>query len=178
MSSSHRVSKPWSLTAKETLTSFENWKSNIIYNLRQDKDFSPFIRNSVTWTKKKTDPLRRGLGDTEEKKAEDRAEDLEQMLGCIANWSQWVRRKTIVENSKCLEDVWQAIRLHYGFNTSGANFLDFADIKLEPDERGEDLYQRMAAFIDDNLLKRNSTLTHDGEKKSTKMKRQHQHLRI
>ena len=75
-----------------------------------------------------------------DKTAEARAEDLEQMLGCIANFCPKLRRKTIVDESKCLEDVWQAIRLHYGFKTSGANFLDFIEIKLKPDERGEDTY--------------------------------------
>ncbi|KAL7398227.1 hypothetical protein ABVT39_006424 [Epinephelus coioides] len=48
--------------------------------------------------------------------------------------------------------VWQAIRLHYGFQCTGAHFIDLAAIKREPDERQEDLYQRLMAFTDDNLL--------------------------
>ena len=163
MATSHRAIKPYALRSKEDPTSFENWRSNLVYVLRQDPDFKPFIQKSVTWTKKKVDPTKRGLSPTETKTAEVRADDLEQMLGCIANFCPKLRRKAIVEDSKSLEEVWQAIRLHYGFKTSGANFLDFIDIKLEPDERGEDLYQRMAAFIDDNLLKESGSLTHDGE---------------
>ena len=47
--------------------------------------------------------------------------------------------------------------MHYGFETSVANFLDFIDIKLEPDERRGDLYQRIGAFIENNLLKENGS---------------------
>ena len=34
---------------------------------------------------------------------------------------------------------------------------------LKPGERYEDLYQHLLAFIDDNLLKADSDLTHYGE---------------
>ena len=34
--------------------------------------------------------------------------------------------------------IWQAIRAHYGFQSTGAHFLDFSNIRLEPDERPED----------------------------------------
>jgi hypothetical protein len=46
--------------------------------------------------------------------------------------------------------------------TTGAHFKNLCDIKLEADERLEDLYQRLVAFIEDNLLYRN-TITHHGE---------------
>lgn len=35
--------------------------------------------------------------------------------------------------------IWQAIRHHHGFHSTGAHFLDFNNIKLEPDEYPEDL---------------------------------------
>ena len=38
-----------------------------------------------------------------------------------------------------------------------------ADIKLEPDERPEDLYQRLVAFVEDNLLLANSLTHSDGK---------------
>ena len=47
----------------------------------------------------------------------------------------------------------KTIRLHYGFQTTGGHFIDFSDIKLESDEKPEDLYQRLVAFLEDNLLK-------------------------
>jgi hypothetical protein len=41
--------------------------------------------------------------------------------------------------------------------------LDFASIKLQPDERPEDLYQRIVAFIEDNLLQPESGISHHGQ---------------
>ena len=92
MASSHRAIKPYALRSKEDPTSFENWRSNLVYVLRQDPDFKPFIQKSVTWTKKKADPTKRGLLPTDTKTAEVRADDLEQMLGCIANFCPKLRR--------------------------------------------------------------------------------------
>ena len=59
--------------------------------------------------------------------------------------------------------IWQAIRAHFGFQSTGAHFLDFNDIHLEPDERPEDLYQRLVSFVEDNLLKSNDGVRHHGE---------------
>ena len=42
---------------------------------------------------------------------------------------------------------------HFGFQVTGAHFIDFASIRLEPDERPEDLFQRLMAFVEDSLLK-------------------------
>ena len=84
----------------------------------------------MKWTKAKSDSTR-GLAATETKSAQDRAEDLEQMLGCIANFCTVIARNSIIYDSKGLDDIWQKIRLYYGFHTSGANFLDFSNIKLE-----------------------------------------------
>ena len=132
--------KPWRLTKSETLTSFEDWKTILINSLKQDKDFKPFLKASVVWSKRRVS-ISRGLtddaGDTGKTK-EDKAEDLEQLLGNIASFCTVINRKTIIEDSKCLDDVWQAIRLHYGIHTSGAHFLDVANFLTEPEERPAD----------------------------------------
>ena len=44
--------------------------------------------------------------------------------------------------------------MHFGFQLTGAHFLDFDNIHLEPGERAEDLNQRLTSFVDDNLLQR------------------------
>ena len=46
----------------------------------------------------------------------------------------------------------------------GAHFLDFADVTLDPEEKPEDLYQRLLAFIEDNLVCMDSNITHHGDK--------------
>ena len=123
---SHCGFKQWRLSkTDETVSTFEDWLSNLCFTLKQDKDFAPFLKKNVIWTKTKADPSKRGLVAVGNKSAEDRADDLTQMLESISSFCPWVRKASIVDNTKCLDDVWQAIRLHYGFKTSGANFIDF-----------------------------------------------------
>ena len=85
------------------------------------------------------------------------------MLGQIANYCPVISRNIIIKNSISIESIWQSIRAHYGFQSNGSHFIDFVNIKLEVDERHEDLYQRMIAFIDDNLITPSSGITHNGE---------------
>ena len=63
--------------------------------------------------------------------------------------------------------IWQAIRQHYGFQSCGSQLLDFADLKLEPDKGPEVLYQRVMAFIEDNLLKSGGAITHHNDAADT-----------
>ena len=62
--------------------------------------------------------------------------------------------KTITHESDSQSPIWDALRLHYGFQTSGATFLYFVNhaFKFAPNERPENLCQLKAAFIDDNLF--------------------------
>ena len=55
-----------------------------------------------------------------------------------------------------------SIRAHYGFQSTGARFLDLSNIKLEVDERPEDLFQHLMSFTEDNLLVANGPVTHHG----------------
>jgi hypothetical protein len=45
---------------------------------------------------------------------------------------------------------------------SGARFLDLSEIRLEVGERPEDLFQRLTAFFEDNLLTADGDITHHG----------------
>ena len=67
-----------------------------------------------------------------------------------------------MKNSTSLEYIWQTIRQHFGFQATSAQFINFCDIHLAADERPEDLYQRLKAFVEDSLLYANG-LTHHGE---------------
>ena len=84
---------------------------------------------------------------------------LELRLGQIANYCPVISRNTIVKTSTSMSSIWQAIRLHLGFQSTGAHFLDFNNITLAPAEHPEDLYQRLMSFIEDNLLLANG-ITH------------------
>lgn len=103
------------------------------------------------------------IPEAQRRTAAQKATQLELLLGQIANYCPVISRNTIVKNSTSLSAIWQAIRAHFGFQSTGAHFLDFNDIHLEPDERPEDLYQRLVSFVDDNILKANDGVRHHGE---------------
>jgi hypothetical protein len=87
---------------------------------------------------------------------------LEMMLGQIANYAPVISRNTIVRNSTSISGVWQAIRQHYGLQSTGSRFLDLANIKSKLDQRPEDLYQCLMSFVEDNLLTAAGGITHHG----------------
>ena len=140
------------------------------YVLSLDANFAAFLVEGVEWEKKTRAAPQRGLandGDdvpvAQRRTADQKLIHLELMLGQIANYCPVISRNTIVKNSTSLENVWQAIRAHFGFQTTGAHFIDFADITLKPGEKTEDLYQRIVAFVEDSLLTAESGITHHEE---------------
>ena len=169
-----RAPKQWALTKQETITSYEAWRQNLQYTLALDHNFAVFLLEDTTWLRKtSTAPLRGLENDGEDvpeasrRTAAQKLTHLELMLGQVANYCPVIARNTIVKNSTSMRAIWQAIRAHYGFQSTGAHFLDFNNIRLEPDECPEDLYQRLLSFIDDNLLTANGNIRHHGEDVST-----------
>ena len=166
----NRAPKQWSLSKDETITSFEAWRQNLLYILSLDPNFAHFLLEETTWQRKTSNQPTRGFADDGEdvpqanrRTAAQKVTHLELMLGQIANFCPVVARNTIVKNSTSMQSIWQAIRAHFGFQATGARFLDFNTLRLEPGERPEDLYQRLLGFIDDNLLKVNGSIRHRGE---------------
>ena len=49
--SSVKAQQPVRLSEDETLTSFEDWKNNLIFYLTQEKSFEPFLKADAKWTK-------------------------------------------------------------------------------------------------------------------------------
>lgn len=170
MSQSHRAPKQWCLSKHESINSYERWQRNQIYTLSQDPNFACFLIPSAKWEKKgRKNPKRGFTNDTtgeevSRRTAEQKVTHLELMLGQIANYCTVISAKTIINNSTSIDSVWQTIRLHYGFQSTGGHFLDLSEIHLEPEERPEDLYQRINAFVDDSLLTTNGVILHHGEK--------------
>ena len=170
MATSLRAPKQWCLTKIENVNSFENWRQNLLYTLLLDNEFAPFLVDGAAWEKKTRASPHRGFTDDGEdvprpqrRTKEQKVSMLELMLGQIANYCPVISRQSIVKNSTSIDSIWQAIRQHYGFQCTGAHFIDFAAIKLEPNERPEDLFQRLMAFVEDNMLHKDSGISHMGE---------------
>ena len=95
--------------------------------------------------------------------AAQKVAQLELMPGQIANYCPVISRNTTDKNSTSVDNIWQSICTHYGFQSAGGHFLDLADIKLEQGERPEDLYQHLMAFVEDNLLTASGGIKHHKE---------------
>ena len=131
MGTTARGPKQWSLSKNETINSFENWRQNLVYTLSLDTNFAPFLADSATWAKKtKAQPLRGFTDDGEtvplsrRKTARQKVNFLDLMLGQIANYCPVISRNTLLKNSTSIQSVWNILREHFGFQITGAHFLD------------------------------------------------------
>ena len=151
---SSKAPKQWALTVNETINSVEIWKQNLIYILSLDNNFAPYLATGMSWEKKTSANPTRGFTDDgatvaadQRKTAVQKSTMLDLMLGQIANFCPVISRSSIVKQSTSLESIWQRIRQYYGFQSTGAHFLDLASIKLDQNERPEALYERLMAFF-------------------------------
>ena len=165
-----KAPKQWQLdnsTEKVTITRFEAWKNNMIYVLSMDSNFSPFLLDAATWERAGPNNPTRGLEDDVEpipearrKTAATKVLQLNLMLGQIANYATKITRGSITTNTTSVSDVWQKLRAHYGFQLTGARFLDLCDMSYNTEDSHEDYFQQLQAFFEDNLLQRNSPVKH------------------
>ncbi len=164
MASSLKAPKQWMLQSDADVTHFESWKNNLLFTLSLDDNYKPYLKADATWLKKTKANPKRGFTDDVGggKTADQKVYLLELMLGQIANYSP-INRSTITKNSTSLTAVWNAIRQHLNIQSNGARVLDLANLALIPGERPEVLYERLLAFMDDNLMKADGGITHHGE---------------
>ena len=170
-----RAPKQWALGKIETVTTFNAWKDNLLYILSLETKFAPFLVSGAEWGKYSSTNPHRGFTDdpganndppTGTKK-EDKVKHLDLFLGQIANYATIISRNQIVRNSTSLKNIWSKLREHYGLQASGSKFIDLSCVRLIAGERHEDLYQRILAFFEDNLLAAGDAITHHGEAVTT-----------
>ena len=166
-----RAPKQWSLTENETITTYESWRQNLLYHLSLDKNFASYLADGEQWEKKTSANPYHGLADDDDNipvrnrlTRVQKNTHLELLLGQIANFCPGIARNVFIKECTSLDEVWQKIRLYYGFQRTGAHFLDLASIQLENNERPEALYQRLYSFFHDNMLSPQSDITHHGVK--------------
>lgn len=165
-----KAPKPWMLTEDESFSSFRNWKRTIIYNLKAEKKYTAFLKANVTWEAFTSANPDRGQADDEDMAAEGavskevKAENLNDMLGYIAQYSPVELNTEISCNNTSLDEVWQSIRDYFGFKQSEAQFLKYSSLKWETNERPEKLYRKVVAHLQDNLLTTDCDLLHNKKK--------------
>ena len=163
-----RPPKQWVLTESETITSYANWHTNILYHLSLCNDFAPYLETE--WSKQQV--ANRGFVDDTEavqpveanrKTAVQKKIVLNRILGIVAQFAPPLLRNEVIKCSTSLSWIWARIRRHYNFSQSEVNLLGLSSIQRKEDERYETLYQRIIAHLEDNLLTVASGLLHDGE---------------
>ena len=145
-----------------------NRYQNVTYILSLDPTFAPFLVTGTTWSKKTRAEALRGFTNDPASTANTRTTvqkvaQLKLMLVQIASFCHVISRNTITKNPTAIDNIWKSIRAHYGFQSSGAHFLDLINIKLERGQQPEDLYQRLMTFVENSLMFITSGLTHVGE---------------
>ena len=143
-----RAPKQWTLSENETITSFYNWQSNLLYHLSQTQEFTIFLEHE--WAAKAT--ANRGLvDDGDEVEAANRKTaiqkniTLERMLGLIAQFVPSLLRNDVIKKSTSLAWIWSRLRRYYSFTQSEVNFLKLSSIQRSEGERYETLFQRILA---------------------------------
>ena len=153
---------------QETLSSLEQWRQNVLYHLRLNEDFRPFL-NKDFGKKTRANPLR-GLTDDEEVRTikntvgadvlvttivqskEDKCFIVDTLLEQIANFAPTIPRNDIVRDSANLQDVWGKIRLYFNLEKSGALANECWSVKRKPDETPQALFARLKQTYDENLI--------------------------
>ena len=144
-----------------------NRYQNVTYILSLDPTFAPFLVTGTTWSKKTRAEALRGFTNDPASTANTRTTvqkvaQLKLMLVQIASFCHVISRNTITKNPTSIDNIWKSIRAHYGFQSSGAHFLDLINIKLKRGQQPEDLYQRLMTFVENSLMFIPSGLTHIG----------------
>ena len=165
----NRAPKPWDLSEEANLTSFTQWKSRVLYYIKQDDKLAPFLVTEpapFTWKKHVSGDLTRGFKDDTGDaglKVKDKVARLEDMLGLISQYAPPLLSNDIVKNSVSLDSIWQMIRQYLNLQQDEIQFMKLYSIKRETEERPQKLYQRILSHVQDNLLSPNSPLLHDGK---------------
>lgn len=175
--------KPKALTPIETLKSLKSFESNMVYGLRNNEDFRPYLTEGYTWGKKSRLRPYRNLTDdvvhhdaTEDenkvkieqydeivKSREDKAADVDLLLDQIANYAGCVARNDITKECASLEDVWQKIKLFYNLQSSGSLLNECFNIRRLPDETPQALFARLKQSYDENLITKNGLYYIEGQ---------------
>lgn len=152
--------RQWTLTSRETIATFEHWKSVMEYSFLSDSTWSDFTSPGATWVcgeDDKTFGLKDDTGSgTDKRTAAVKIAALTRMIEYIAGYAPIVAKSILLREPKSIPEIWQILCDHYGFESFGAHINTLAKVHMEPGEQPNDVYQRIYAIVENNLLKRGS----------------------
>ena len=98
-----KAPKQEKLTKTETINTFNAWKESLTYMLYLDDSFKPFFATGLIWGKKTSALSARNLTDDPDTEQngltkEQKCDNLDLMLGQIANYATVISRNQITRN--------------------------------------------------------------------------------
>ena len=102
MATGVKAQRPVRLSEEETLTSFEDWKNNLIFYLNQEKTLASFLKQDARWKKASDADANRGVA--------GELPSLENFLGVIAGLAPPLLHGDIIDDSTRLDDIFNLIR--------------------------------------------------------------------
>ena len=158
------------LTTKETVSSLEAWKANVLYGLRLNPNFKEYLEDGFVFGRKSRNSPCRDMLDIfrketitdeenkrkevmiKEKSKEDRCAEVDLLLEQVANYCPHVPRADIVKDCSSMKEVWRTVREFYNKQQTGASLNDVWNIRRDLDETPQALYARIKQLYLDNLL--------------------------
>ena len=146
---------------QETQSSFEAWLEAMNFHISLSDKSTRFLPTGdlSTWTladdRGFTDDEAVGTGIiTAENKMNKQAKAnlLNVVLGSIAGHAPVVNASQIKKHSTSLEQIWDRLRAFYGWRRTGCRILELMEVKPDPGESRESLWERFFSFIDDQML--------------------------
>ena len=172
------------LAEDETINSIERWRQSVLYLLRLNEEFRPYMNQDFEFGRKtKTKPFRKLTNSIRIKKddkgvvvkeedgsnavevivsQEDKCYIVDLMLEQIANFCPLIPRYDITRDSSSLSEVWNKIRLYYNLEKSGALLNECWNISRKEDESPQALFARLKQAYNDNLITANTLHHVDG----------------
>ena len=146
----HHGPKIRPLSSKEPIQSIESWKSTVIYGLRLNQDFIPYLQEGVIFGRKSRTQPTRELEDSTRTETytvivsgeeaqrertvlvqskEDKAAVVDLLLDQVANYAPVIPRNDIIKDAKSLNEVWVKIKQYYNIQPSGSLLNDVWNVK-------------------------------------------------
>ena len=162
------IPKQRALTEVETLTSFNCWREGMIFHISLDPKTACFT--DTTDLGRWSNNANRGFTNDGTSVDEDRkmtapakAALLNIVLGSVASFSPVISWAFITQEATSLNEIWDRLRAFYGFRRTGSKITELVDIRLEPGQSKEALWERLYSFMESNLLSTDGAVKHEGK---------------
>ena len=156
------------LEKEENEVDFEIWRESMIFHVCLDPKSARFASTGdlKAWNNTvnrgfTNDPA--GINDEVKMTAAAKSALLKIILSSIAYNAPVISWNFITSQAKNLDEIWDRLRQRFGIKRSGARITELVDIRMEPAESREALWERLYSFFEDNFLTVGGSVKHEDE---------------